>query len=82
VYLATDPFVAESFAECVETEAFLDEGIVVFAIDAALLDANKLFQDENNDGDTLEYRGGIPATALARVELSKWGKRPSQMPFA
>jgi hypothetical protein len=40
-------------------------------IDAAQLDSNKLFIDQNvqdNEGDTLEYRGIIPFSSIVKVE--------------
>ena len=69
VYLAGDPDVAESYAESSETvpEEWLDE-IVILKINAGALDASKLVLDRNvqdNSGDTLEYHGIIPVTAIS-----------------
>ena len=63
VYLSSDPFVAESYAETSERvpEEWLDQ-IIVLKIRTSNLDSNKLFSDENViDGqDTLEYHEVIP----------------------
>jgi len=68
VYLALDPYVAESYAEESEMvpESWLDN-IIILKIDTSKLDKSKLFIDQNvqdNEGDTLEYRGVIPWSAL------------------
>lgn len=68
VYLALDPYVAESYAEESEMvpEDWLDD-IIILEIDTNKLDKSKLFTDQNvqdNKGDTLEYRGVIPWEAL------------------
>ena len=72
VYLADDPWVAESYAECSEwvdeqadPDKYLDN-IVILEIDTSKLNMNKLFVDENvrlEDGEenaTWEYHGIIP----------------------
>jgi len=69
VYLALDPYVAESYAEESEMvpEGWLDD-IIILKIDTNKLDKSKLFTDQNvqdNEGDTLEYRGVIPWEALS-----------------
>ena len=69
VYLALDPYVAESYAEESEMvpESWLDN-IIILKIDTNKLDKSKLFTDQNvqdNEGDTLEYRGVIPWEALS-----------------
>jgi len=69
VYLALDPYVAESYAEESEMvpEGWLDN-IIILKIDTNKLDKSKLFTDQNvqdNEGDTLEYRGVIPWEALS-----------------
>ena len=69
VYLALDPYVAESYAEESEMvpEGWLDD-IIILKIDTNKLDKSKLFIDQNvqdNEGDTLEYRGVIPWEALS-----------------
>jgi hypothetical protein len=72
VYLAKDLEVAASYAESSEIvpDEWLDQ-IIVLTIDAAQLDSNKLFIDQNvqdNEGDTLEYRGIIPFSSIVKVE--------------
>lgn len=85
VYLALDPYVAESYAEESEMvpESWLDN-IIILKIDTSKLDKSKLFIDQNvqdNEGDTLEYRGVIPWEALSLQTLNedeslhKWFKR-------
>jgi hypothetical protein len=69
VYLALDPNVAESYAETSENvpDEWLDE-IVVLKIDTAKLDKSKFRLDRNvqgNTGDTLEYDGVIPISAIS-----------------
>ena len=68
VYLATSPEVAESYAESSDEvrEEWLDE-IVILKINTATLDQTKLMLDQNvqdNAGDTLEYHGVIPWSAI------------------
>ncbi len=69
VYLALDPDVAESYAETSENvpDEWLDE-IVVLKIDTTKLDKSKFRLDRNvldNTGDTLEYNGVIPISAIS-----------------
>jgi hypothetical protein len=69
VYLATDPNVAESYAESsdVVPDEWLDQ-IVVLKVNASQLDQSKLKLDRNvidNQGDTLEYHGVIPVNLLS-----------------
>lgn len=71
VYLATDIDVAGSYAESSEMvpDSYLDN-IIVLHIDTSKLDLTKLSVDRNvqdNDGDTLEYNGVIPYSAIAKV---------------
>ena len=71
VYLAKDFEVAASYAESSEQipDEWLDQ-IIVLTIDAKKLDSDKLFIDQNvqdNEGDTLEYRGVIPFSAITKV---------------
>ena len=75
VYLALDPEVAFSYAETsddawdkFETDDGLE--IVTFEIDTSQLDPAKLNIDQNvlgNQGDTLEYKGVVPPSALKIV---------------
>lgn len=80
VYLADDPGIAESYAECAE---FLDElsdeelelyEIVILEIDVNQLDINKLFVDENvileedEENATWEYHDIIPWSACEIFE--------------
>ena len=72
VYLATDPEVAASYAETSEAvpDDWLDE-IIILTIDSNKLDPEKLFIDQNvqdNEGDTLEYRGVIPFSFITNIE--------------
>lgn len=77
VYLAVDPALAFSFAETSESgrDKFeRDDGmveIVTMEIDTSQLDP-KLFQlDRNyldNEGDTLEYHGVIPPSAIKVID--------------
>ena len=72
VYLALDPEIAFSYAETsddawdkFETEDGLE--IITFEIDTAQLDPAKFNIDQNvigNEGDTLEYYGVVPPSAL------------------
>jgi len=69
VYLAVDANVAESYAESsdVVPDEWLDE-IVILKVDTRQLDQNLLKLDANvidNAGDTLEYHGIVPVTALS-----------------
>ena len=72
VYLAVDPDVAFSYAETSDDawDRFeTDEGleIITFEIDTAQLDPSKFNIDQNvigNAGDTLEYYGVVPPSAL------------------
>jgi hypothetical protein len=71
VYLATDIDVAGSYAESsdVVPDNWIDN-IVVLHIDTNKLDKSKLNIDRNvqdNIGDTLEYKGVIPWTAITKV---------------
>jgi len=73
VYLALDPYVAESYAESSEMvpDSWLDN-IIILKVDTNKLDKSKLFIDQNiqdNEGDTLEYRGVIPWEALSLEPL-------------
>ena len=75
VYLALDPEVAFSYAETsddawdkFETDDGLE--IVTFQIDTTQLDPAKFNIDQNvidNEGDTLEYYGVVPPSALKAV---------------
>lgn len=72
VYLATDPHVAASYAESSDKvpDSYLDR-IIILHIDSDKLDLNLLNHDENvlnNNGDTLEYNGVIPFSAVVKVE--------------
>jgi hypothetical protein len=71
VYLAKDIDVAGSYAEASEMvpDSYIDN-IVVLHIDESKLDPNKLSTDTNvqdNEGDTLEYAGVIPWSAIVKV---------------
>ena len=65
VYLANDPYVAESYAETSEMvdDEWLDE-IIILKIASKDLDLSKLYDDRNVRGDfpsdTFEYHGIIP----------------------
>ena len=68
VYLAIDPYVAESYAETAEAyEENEDYKIIILEIDTSYLDQS-LFQIDRNvigsDGDTVEYHGVIPPSAV------------------
>lgn len=76
VYLALDPYVAESYAESVDEdevdmpEDWLDK-IVILKINTSSLDHNKFNIDQNvldNKGDTLEYYGIIPWYAIEKFD--------------
>ena len=74
VYLALDPYVAESYAETSDMvpDEWLDQ-IVILKISTAGLDPNKFGIDSNvqdNAGDTVEYHGVIP---LKNISLYKQG---------
>ena len=71
VYLATDIDVAGSYAEASDMvpDSYIDN-IIVLHIDASKLNQTKLSIDknvQNNEGDTLEYRGVIPYSAIVKV---------------
>ena len=71
VYLAKDIDVAGSYAESSEMvpDSWVDN-IIVLHIDANKLDKSKLSTDQNvqdNKGDTLEYNGVIPWSAIIKV---------------
>jgi hypothetical protein len=75
VYLAIDPEVAVSYAESSDMvpDDWLDE-IIVLEIPIAVLDKSKLILDQNvigNEGDTLEYHGIIPFSAVRSVQLNE-----------
>ena len=67
VYLADDPWVAESYAECSEfaDDELLDD-IIILEVDTSKLDTSKLYVDENvkleddEENATWEYHGIIP----------------------
>ena len=72
IYLAKDPEVAVSYAETSDMvpDYWLDE-IIILTIDSNKLDSEKLFIDQNvqdNQGDTLEYRGEIPYEFIINIE--------------
>ena len=72
VYLALDKNVAESYAETsdVVPDEWLNE-IVILKISTAGLDKNKFNIDSNvqdNEGDTIEYRGIIPVTNISLIK--------------
>ena len=64
---------AISYAETTDEapESYLDN-IIVLTIDMSKLDKSKLFIDrnvqDNTDGDTLEYHGVIPFSAVIKIE--------------
>ena len=67
VYLANDPWVAESYAESAElADEVLLDNIIILEIDTTKLDSNKLFVDQNvlidedEENATWEYHGIIP----------------------
>ena len=76
VYLALDPGVAVSYAETsddawdrFETPQGLE--VVTFEIDTTQLDQSLFNIDQNvldNEGDTLEYNGVVPPSALTEIE--------------
>ena len=72
VYLAKDPDVAGSYAESSDMvpDSYIDN-IVILTIDVSKLDQSKLYADQNvqdNEGDTIEYRGVIPWSAIVKME--------------
>ena len=78
VYLATDPNIAESYAESSDAvpEEWLDQ-IIVLKINAGQLDQTRLFVDQNvqdNTGDTLEYHVVIPVGSMSLLENFADGK--------
>jgi len=71
VYLAKDPDVAASYAEASEMvpDSYIDN-IIILHIDVTELDLEKLSIDKNvqdNEGDTLEYEGIIPFSAITKI---------------
>lgn len=72
IYLAIDPYVAESYAETNDNvdEHWLDN-IVVFKIKTKDLNLSKLKRDTNvQEGDaTFEYEGIIPWSLLHKIKL-------------
>ncbi len=76
VYLAIDKDVAGSYAESSEMvpDSYIDN-IIILHIDTSKLDMTKLSVDKNvqdNTGDTLEYSGVIPYSAIVKVESYSW----------
>jgi RNA:NAD 2'-phosphotransferase (TPT1/KptA family) len=74
VYLAKDIDVAASYAESSDMvpESYIDN-IVVLHIDSNKLDKSKISIDKNvadNEGDTLEYEGIIPWSAI--IDVTKY----------
>ena len=73
VYLALDPFVAESFAESSEdaSDRDIDSGIVIFEIQESELDSSLLFPDPNVAFDhevySFAYRGIIGFEKLKSI---------------
>lgn len=68
VYLAKDPDVAISYAETSDNvdEDWLEQ-IILLEINTKMIDKNKFYLDNNvinNEGDTIEYRGVIPPSAI------------------
>lgn len=67
VYLADDPYVAESHAESADLvkEEWTDD-IVILQINTSLLNKEKIEEDHNNiGGDTFQYEGIIPSSAIS-----------------
>ena len=85
VYLANDPYVAESYAETSEMvdEDWLDQ-IVILKVDSKDLDLSKLQDDRNvrsdEPSDTFEYHGVIPWKKL-KVHMAKGGKLPKNIKY-
>lgn len=72
IYLATDPYIAESYAETndVVDEDWLDQ-IVVLKIDKSKININSLSIDENNQQkDTLQYTEIIPWGNMKIINLN------------
>ena len=72
VYLATDKDIAGSYAESsdVVPDEWLDN-IIILHIDTNKLDRSKISVDKNvqdNIGDTLEYAGIVPWSAIIKAE--------------
>lgn len=70
IYLSDDPYVAESYAETSDLvkEDWLDE-IVILQINTSGLDKNNFSIDVNNQqGDTFQYKGIIPFSAISIYE--------------
>ena len=72
VYLATDKDIAGSYAESsdVVPDEWLDN-IIILHIDTNKLDKSKISVDKNvqdNIGDTLEYAGIVPWSAIIKAE--------------
>ena len=68
IYLANDPYTAESYAETSDTvpEDWLDE-IVILEIDTRGLDEDKIFIDRNNlENDTFEYHGIVDPSYIKK----------------
>jgi ppGpp synthetase/RelA/SpoT-type nucleotidyltranferase len=77
VYLAKDIDVAVSYAESSELvpDSWIDN-IIVLHIDTNKLDKSKFRIDQNvqdNEGDTLEYKGVIPFSAITEVTKYEQG---------
>lgn len=71
VYLAVDPDAAISYAEASDLvpDSYIDS-VVLLHINTASLDRSKLAKDGNvldSEGDTLEYEGVIPWSAITKV---------------
>ena len=83
VYLANDPYVAESYAETSEMvdEDWLDQ-IVILKVDSKDLDLSKLQDDRNvrsdEPSDTFEYHGVIPWKKL-KVHMAKGGQVATEL---
>jgi hypothetical protein len=72
VCFSDDPWVAMSYAEIADeiSDEEYNTGIVVLAVNKGDLDTSLLSVDENNsDGDTLQYAGIVPASKLL---IWKW----------
>ena len=74
VYLADDPYVAESYAEANENcdEDWLDQ-IIVLELRTSDLDSSQLFVDRNERANedevhTYEYHGVIPFSSLKKFD--------------
>lgn len=70
VYLAIDPYIAESYAEAIADDLGIESDIVVLSVSLDDLDINLLKQDSNvlvddiDEISTYEYHGVIPFEAL------------------